>query len=496
LHKQDTEVENGLTDDSKRIRGGKVKRKSGSRASRMNGETTDLDTNGALQAPATESAVEDVETPIEIEEELVPIVDTLTIGESQETEPTKPQDLVPNTTFCNVIEAGSHLPYVRFSPTDPSMLFLGGENALKMCKTTDFPSKEDGEDNVDINIPSETYETEAFCWVTPGAAVIAVSQPLESAEQVAFQSRLVWVTDWGDETNMLSSVNGPVYSLQYQKSTNELLCLSGGERSTIYVWQLTPFGPELLVRKRADIPIYDTAWIGERHFIGGGVDVVGCWTYSLSGTMHSINAPTPVGWRKPDTHLFRLRVSAQKNFVAMLAENMCEIAVMRVDSDGTRRTLQAISKSRLFDEVITEFEFSPTSTALFATLFGNGIIQLWSAPNFSEAAVASYEFSMGNQASAMTFSFSPLGGAIAAAGYSKVMIWEVAGERSQGPDDAKAHWIWPDGDEHWKSTPADDDYRDWIHSLSWDADGKKMAFGLDEQVAIIRLGSSAAGLVI
>lgn len=450
----------------------------------MNGETPDIDTNGAIQAPATESAVEDAETPMEIEEEVTPIVDTLTIGESQETEPTKPQDLLPNTTFCNVQDAGLPLPYVKFSPTDPSMLFLGGETSLKMCRIADFASREDGEDNIDINMPNESSEIEAFCWVTPGEVVFAVSQPLESDEQVAFQSRLIWVTNWGEETSVLSSVNGPVFSLQYQKSTSELLCVSGGERSTVYVWLLTRFGPELLLRKRADIPIYDAAWVSERHFVAGGVDVVGCWTYTGSGAMHNVDQPIPVGWQTPETQLLRLRVNARRNFVAMLAENMREMAILQMESD---RSFQTVSKSKVFDDVITELEFSSHSPDLFATLFGNGIIQLWSAPEFNETAAPSYQFNMGNQVSAMTFAFSPLGATVAAAGYGAVMIWEVSGEQTQGPDDAKARWIWPDDDDRWKCTPAEDDDRDWVHTLSWDADGKKIAFGLDGQIAIIRL---------
>lgn len=487
--KVDVEPEDGPADDARSARG-KPKGRGVGRAARINGEVTDIDTNGAVPTLATESAAEDAETPMELEEEVTPIVDTLAIGESQETEPRKCQDLVPGTSFCDTRGTRFPLPLVKFNPTDPSMLFLGGKDSLKMSTIADFPSGDHEDAPVSISDLDDNYEVADFAWVAPDEAVVAVFQPPDADEQVAFQSRLIRVADGGYDAAMLHLVNGPVFSLQYQKSTNELLCLSGGERSTVYVWDLTLPGPELRLMKRTEIPIYNAAWVGERHFIGGGIGVIGCWTYTDFGTMNIVDQPAPVAWQTPNTQAMHLRVGLKQDigFVALLAENMLEMAVMRMDPDHSFHT---VAKSREFDDTILDYQFSPNNPELFAILFSNGLIQLWSAPNFNETAAPVHQFSMGDQASAMAFAFSPLGNTIAAAGYNTVVVWDVAGEQIQGPEDVKAKWIWPEGDARWRCTPADDDVNEWSHSLSWDAGGKKIAFGLAEQVAIIRLDAPA-----
>ena len=113
---------------------------------------------------------------------------------------------------------------------------------------------------------------------------------------------------------------------------------------------------------------------------------------------------------------------------------------------------------------------------------------------------------MGFDAIAQCLAFSHDGFLLAAAGYDTLNVWKAL----EGGAQPKCVWHIPHGtDDRWKSqdngegdaaigsvvngteggeqSGVEDDADRFVHKLGWDADGKRIAFGMNGQVAVIRL---------
>lgn len=476
---RDLDVENGITDDIvRRRRGPKPKRKSGGREARVNGEVMSISTNGAVQA--TESAVEDAETPMDVDEELITDT-TLDIGDSKETEAAKPIDLVPQT--MEMQKKDFPLFIVKFSPSDPSRLYLGGGVVVQGNKIGEMLKlRNEGVESINVDMAIKVAGVEAFCWTTPGEAVVAIFEPTEDPHQARMSSQLVRISHWGQERTVISPVPFPVLSLHYQKESGNILCLSGGESSTVHIFHLDEDSSERRLAEVTDSTFYDATWIGENRFIACGEHKIATFRFTESGDMDQSAEITPYKESIPSS-LIRVRVDAEGKNAAVLAENMCDIFMVEINPD-TAQLSQSGFKSF---NVITDFEFSPKDPGRFAVACSDGITTVWHATNFTTVSTPRYEFYMGAQSSAVALAFSPDGSSIAAAGWGQLMIWELAGEHHQTEHEAKAIWQRPQGDEKWNCEPTHGDQRDWIHRVSWDPQGKQIAFGLWRQLAIIKI---------
>jgi WD40 repeat protein len=476
---RDLDVENGITDDNTRPRRGpKPKRKSGGREARINGEVMSISTNGAVQA--AESAVEDVETPMDVDEELITDT-TLDIGYCKETDAAKPLDLDPQT--MEIQKKDFPLFIVKFSPSDPSRLYLGGGVVVQGNKIGEMLKlRDEGVDSINVDMATKVAEVEAFCWTTPGEAVVAIFEPTEDPHQARMSSQLVRISHWGQERTVISPVPCPVLSLHYQKETGNILCLSGGESSTVHIFHLDGDNSERRLAEVTNNTFYDTTWIGENRFIACGERKIATFTFTESGEMVQSAEITPYKEHVPST-LIRVRVDVEGKNAAVLAENMCDIFTVEINPDTAQLSQSGLKSFN----VITDFEFSPKDPGRFAVACSDGLITVWHATNFTTDSTPRYQFYMGAQSSAVALAFSPDGNSIAAAGWGQLMIWELSGEHHQGEHEAKAIWQRPQGDEKWNCEPTDGDQRDWIHRLSWDPQGKQIAFGLWRQLAIIKL---------
>jgi WD40 repeat protein len=150
--------------------------------------------------------------------------------------------------------------------------------------------------------------------------------------------------------------------------------------------------------------------------------------------------------------------------------------------------------TQTFDYRITDIAFQPlhskpTTEALagkppqriLATASDTGQVYLWNVLN---GITCLQKLEMGFDAVAQCLAFSPDGFLLAAAGYDTLNVWKTL-EGTQ----PKCVWRIPHGtNERWKSEEGEQDEEDkFVHKLGWDADGKRIAFGMNGQVAVIRL---------
>jgi transducin (beta)-like 1 len=548
---QEIGTENGAEVQTPAPRGRRPKRKSaGTERRAVNGDAMDVDTNDAVQPPTFETSAE----PMEIEATPPsPVIPTLDIGTSHDTQTEKPRDLTPDTTF---IKRDNPIPIVEWNPDESSILFTGGLNQAELFRIFTAPATDEKLelDSQEVALPAGStgqFEVERFCWTAEGEAVVAVSEANWKHSQNRPRTRLVRLTNWGADMQVLSPISGIVFSLQYQPESQLLLCVCGlDDKSIIHVWRLTSAGSELVGRKRpigstqnlSEHPVakvYDAAWISETRFIVCGDCEL--QMYETKDDLQLISQPKlpepKEGGQKPQYKTWsRLRFDTVTSFAAVV--DSVDDGAMRHGAIyyPTDEAITTAQGEQLFwpsaalpprsssapdgDDEFTDFQWQPllnkaafnaaTDDRLLAFSTAAGNIELYAARRRSlgetssgPEAVPFYlaglrTFSMGDNATAAAFAFSPDGFLIAAAGFDTVMIWRAHDNPRRGP---RAIWKWKSNKTHYSSTangnssseegiwrtPQQEEDSDWPQSLQWDGDGRKLAFGVDNRVAIIRL---------
>ena len=511
----------------------------------VNGDVTEPDGNDAVQPPTIETSVE----PPDVEAAPPPpIIPTLDIGNSHDTQTEAPRDLTADTTF---IKRENPISSVEWSPADPRVLFTGGPNESGLHKIETTPSVLENLETryEDVSLPlgaTGKFEVERFCWTAAGEAVVAVSEGGSANWMNRPRTRLVRITNWGEDVQVLGPISGIVFSLQYQPVSQLLLCICGlDDKSIIHVWRLTSSGSELICRKRpvgsSDQPVtklYDAAWIAETEFIVCGDCEL--QIYDTKEGLEFMTQPqlpeTPNGAPKAQRKAWsRLRYDPVTEWAAVVDSNdgaMLNGAVYHLtaerrkeQSDHLENWLsspiprRADSGTAEEPHEVTDFQWQPIPNKssynaleqdrLLALSTIVGDVELYGVrqhPHTDGAALEQDEiifaitrlktFSMGNMYTAAAFTFSPDGFLIAAAGFDAVFIWRTDDNSRRGP---RAHWKWKAHSEQngvangtsrevavWVAPQNEEDF-DWPQSLQWDADGKKLAFGVNDRVAIIRL---------
>ena len=148
-------------------------------------------------------------------------------------------------------------------------------------------------DSINVDMATKVPEVEAFCWTTPGEAVVAIFEPPEDPHQARMSSQLVRISHWGQDRTVISPVPCPVLSLHYQKETGNILCLSGGESSTVHVFHLDGDNSERRLAVVTNNTFYDATWIGENRFIACGERKIATFGFTESGDMVPSSEITP-----------------------------------------------------------------------------------------------------------------------------------------------------------------------------------------------------------
>ena len=140
------------------------------------------------------------------------------------------------------------------------------------------------------------------------------------------------------------------------------------------------------------------------------------------------------------------------------------------------------TKTQAFTDVtLTAFEFQPManrgahapgSRRLLATSTVDGTIQLW---DVTQPFTCVHRLSLHKNFIPEQIAFSPDGFLLAAGGWDTVTVW-----RPEEGGQPKAIWTCTD-QSVWRSNPQDETEK-WLQSLMWDPDGKKIIFGLADQV--------------
>jgi WD40 repeat protein len=436
----------------------------------------DLDENGYGQS----DQVSETESPAPAVQD-VPLLDTLAITEDRSVATEKARDLFPLSQFVKW-PARKAISHCVWSPDEPGPVLIGGSNLLRLYAIKSDPSAEPM--FRDILMPgSGEFEVEAVCWIARNEAVASISHPDATADD--HKARLMHISDWGIEVNVLNSVTGVVFQLQYNPNSKLMLSLSGGTLTTISIYKIGDGPPQVLCsRELPDNNLYDAAWMTPTQFIACGTNILQIYEFTTAPSgAFEIRLLQTQDMRK---HWFRIKYDHVCEIAAFIDEDMRVLRQYNVATEDTKT--QAFT-----DSTITDFAFQPIPNPdtydpireprLLATSTDDGIVRLWDVLN---PFTCVHKLSVPGYSDALTMkqiSFSPDGFLLAGCGFDTLAVWKP--EEGGQP---RALWRCTDL-EQWHSVPAedvedDDTELDWVHALGWDAHGTRLVFTLQDQVRV------------
>lgn len=417
---------------------------------------------------------------------------TLTNGHSVGVQmtPVKVADLKPETKILGVAD-DHHVTHAMWRPFDPSILAASGEQFCGLWKVSsqDFKSDSQRPPYLSLVDDSDTSFVSAAAW-EPGGTLLAIA----TYNRLDFTGQLrVYNAQNNSLVDALPTAQKVVTSLRWQSVGLRLVGFaSEPQHSSLVLWDLSlppaSWGPSSIT---VPMQIHDVDWACH-----GNSSVV---CASGDGTVCQYKA-------QPDLTFERkwLSNSVDEDKWTFIRCSWCsEDTAVVVTAAAETASIWVPSADVLVKQVhqafITGLELRPNqvvhpgqaSAHEFATSSMDNTIKVWRFDSINNKVESLFKVHMGLSSPVMTLSYSPDGFYVAGASYDQIKIWKA--ESGVQPI---AHW---DGQgSNWHGTTlklrdqdANGDVRstsdgqpefDADHSVSWDADSKKLAFGLGNQV--------------
>lgn len=330
---------------------------------------------------------------------------------------------------------------------------------------------------VDVLDPSDHLSmVTAMAW-SPDGEVFAVATQADIAEStgtVTLRSKS------GESIEELPSAHDMILKFLWSPSGTYLLWIaaSGRDSSALVVWNVQ--SAQALSPFPLDSLIMDAAWADDRKFALCGPNVILEALIEGDAVVIRHNRTEFDG----EARWTNIQIDPLTHTTAVVVEERGILGI--IDTSGE------LHQTTAHDAEITALVFQPvphasspssSSPRLLVTSSLDGSIKVWDARNpFTTIHV----LSIGHSAPALAISFTPDGHLLAAAHWHRIMIWnaEAGGLPKAAWKGELSKWqSLVNGVDKDSGIGEEDDVS--THSLSWDADGKKLAYGLGSQVWVI-----------
>ena len=329
---------------------------------------------------------------------------------------------------------------------------------------------------IDILDSADDAFVTAMAWA-PDGNTLAVATRSPISEWTGVVS--LWAKS-GKAIDDLPAAHDMVLLFRWSPSGTYLLGITSSGRSTsaLVIWDTR--SAEVLPTFQLDHVVIDAAWCDDDRILVCGHEIVA--QLDLDGKAITGFQKRHVDWDRWTI----LRYDPDTNITAFAAEESARLGIF--DSAGVFHVTKAHDAeitALAFQPGIVDASYSLSACRLLVTSSLDGSIKVWDAKNpFSTIHV----LSLGRSAPAMAISFTPDGFLMAAAGWNRILIWNA--EAGGMP---KASWKGEMG--KWQGLPNGVDQDSGIgeeeegstHSLSWNSDGRKLAYGLGNQVCLFNL---------
>lgn len=419
---------------------------------------------------------------------------TLTNGHSVgvQISPTKAADLRPNATILDVA-ANGHVTNIVWRPRDPTVMAAAGDTFCNLLRLSS-PSSASIQDNlVDYNGDNACVSTVA--WDTTGQKLAVATYHDMSGSVTMYDAQ-------GDAVDLLPEVPRMITGLYWAEHSPHLVVVASDSRvSELALWDDSLRPEEFPPPQVIDNSIYDFTWSGRHQAYACG-----------DGLVYQCDVDTRI-------HITKTFSSGDSDtaWTYIRCANKDGSPVVVTASTGSARIWIPTHDMYLDDAhqgEITSIEIPPrplkpdveqhNTPLILASSSTDDTVKIWHIDLDSRRFNCVHHLHLGPLIPALTLSFSPDGYALAAASKDRFFIWNA--ERGGAP---MATWTLA-GQEDTKGNGLDYAVNGQngttelmpVRSLSWDTDGKRLAFGFGNKVrhhhfyALQLLGSYNADICV
>lgn len=421
---------------------------------------------------------EDADAPGSPASDNTPLIQTLTNGESRGVQSDKVAELGPQTSILTISET-SHVMHTAWNPKDPTILATSGDALCRLwyiSRSAAFDDNPNHQSYVDLLGPSYASLVSTMAW-DPTGEILAVAVRDDSSDWVGAVS--LW-SKTGKALDELPAAQDMLLKLRWSPSGKTLLGIttSGNVTSSLTLWDID--SSQAMPPYQLPSVITDATWTSNHQLTICGNNLIAS---SLLENQHIIALhirSEPIAqqnWR-------HIRYDSRTHTIALAAEETAVLGL--IDSSDTLRTITAHESeiTALAYQPVTNLSAYPANAPrLLATSSLDGSIKVWDAKRPFNLM---HTLSLGHAAPAIAMSFTPDGYLVAAANWNKVLIWnaEAGGlpkAASKGVLGKLSNGLLTNGNG--ASEEEDDSGGDEYCSLSWDAEGGKLAMGFGSQVS-------------
>ncbi|KAL6717538.1 hypothetical protein ACLMJK_005453 [Lecanora helva] len=403
---------------------------------------------------------------------------TLTNGESKGVQSDKVDQLGPQTSILTVPD-NTHVEHTAWNPKDPTILAVGGEALCRLWYISKSASSGDNPNHksyIDILDPSYGSLVTTMAW-SPNGETLAVATRDDSSEWVG--AVCLW-SKMGKALDELPAAHDMVLTLRWSPSGNQLLGItsSGDNSSSLTLWDVQ--SSQAALPHQMTKVVTDAAWTSNNQLTICGHDVIASSLLEEGRILTLHSRPEPVALQSW-THV---RYDSRTHTTALAAEDSGILGL--IDSSNTLRIITAHEAeiTALAYQPVTNLSAYPASDPrLVATSSLDGTIKVWDA---KRPFTLIHTLNLGHTTPAMAMAFTPDGFLVAATNGNRVLIWSA--EAGGVP---KASWkgllgklpngLLTNGNDV-DQPMVGDGLAEPNPSLSWDAEGGKLAMGVGSQV--------------
>lgn len=434
-------------------------------------------------SPSHSAGVEECNSELEMDMERhapepARMTPTLANGQSVGVQSDQVAELVSETTLT--VPDGKHVMHTAWNPRDPHILAVAGEALCRiwnLAKRPPAPSDPLPEYH-DLLDPFDTALVTTIAWSPDGEFLAMATKDTQKATFV--QIGLVSLfSKRGRSIDELPSTDDGIIAFRWSPSGRSLLGIisSGATESTLVIWDVA--SPETKAYHSLEGVVRDAAWTNKSHFMVCGHDLIAYFVFD-GQSITLVRNRAENEQRRKWSHL---RFDPVTQTTAVAAEDESVLAIINSSDELVATSAHEEDITGLEYQPMTDsMSLTPSSRCLLATSALDGKIKLWDAQKPFDV-VATLE--LGRETPPMAICFPPDGHLVAAANWNRILIWDP--EYSTTP---KACWRGETG--QWQGLAAngldqdsgigEEDEQLPQHSLSWDGEGGKLAYGLRNQV--------------
>jgi WD40 repeat protein len=395
--------------------------------------------------------------------------------------------LLPESTVLHVADE-AHVTDASWRPSDPTVLAASGHDFVGLWKIANQPSPPGAVLPPFQNVIDRRDDqmVSAMAW-EPGGSMLAIAV-FDNHTAGAIR---IYDGQEGVLIESLPAAQRLITNLRWQKVGSRLMGFSASaEESSLVLWDLSgsmqlPGAFSITVPEQ----VHDISWASH-----GNTSIV---CAAGDGVVYQCRAVPDLvieqKWASSSSH--------QTSWNLVKCSWWSEETAIIVAACASPPMLWVPAKNiyarDIHNGAITSLDLRPTQMVHpdrtphcdFATCSVDGSVKIWRYSDHAGTIECVFKLCMTDSAPVLGLAYTPDGHALAAASYNRVLLWKA---EKRGPPVAK----WEGAEDSWGGsylkrqrrvsqgeTMSEDGAReDTGHSLTWDADSRKLAFALGNQV--------------